>query len=276
MRLLPIPSLAFLVLSTVVPAFAQDLTIVSRVTHDGGPPETTASYISSDHARIAAGDGKEVIVDFKTGQMAMLDLKKKTYSVITRQDMDAFAARMQEQVNSPEMKKAQAEMKKAEEQIKNLPPEQRKQIEAMMGGMFAVDVQKTGTTRKVAGYTCENWTVTFGQISRSEECLTNDLKFPPQTWDMYRNYMASLQSMMTALGPMARFATKMFEDLKKMKGFPLAKTTTVDVMGHKSVTTSEVTEIKRSAISASAWEIPAGYTKVDNPMLKSLDRSGKK
>jgi hypothetical protein len=68
----------------------------------------------------------------------------------------------------------------------------------------------------------------------------------------------------------------MFEDLKKMKGFPLAKTTTVDVMGHKSVTTSEVTEIKRSAISASAWEIPAGYTKVDNPMLKSLDRSGKK
>lgn len=43
---LAIPSLALLVLSRVVPAFAQDLTIVSRVTHDGGPAETNVSYIS--------------------------------------------------------------------------------------------------------------------------------------------------------------------------------------------------------------------------------------
>lgn len=41
-------------------------------------------------------------------------------------------------------------------------------------------------------------------------------------------------------------------------------------MGHKSVVASEVTEVKRGPIPASAWEIPAGYTKVDNPMLKAL------
>ena len=30
-------------------------------------------------------------------------------------------------------------------------------------------------------------------------------------------------------------------------------------------------EVRKGPIPASAWEIPAGYTKIDNPMLKSLE-----
>ena len=47
-------------------------------------------------------------------------------------------------------------------------------------------------------------------------------------------------------------------------------------MGRRSVVTTEVTTIKYGAIPASAFEIPAGYSKVDNPMMKSLDRMGKR
>jgi hypothetical protein len=261
---LSIPSLAFVILSTALPAIAEDLTIVSKVTHDGGPAETSTSYISSDHVRMSQPDGNEAIVDLKSGQMSMLDGKKKTYYVITRQDIDAMAVKIQEQMNSPEMKKAQ-------EQMKNLPPE----IQQRMSGMFAVDVEKSGSTRTIAGYKCDNWTITIGQFSRTEECVTNELKFPLQAWDMYRGYADSMKNLMTAMGPMARSVATMQEQFKKMKGFSLASTTTMNVMGRKSASVSEVTAIKQGPIPASAWEIPAGYTKVDNPMMKAIARRGK-
>jgi hypothetical protein len=257
-----IHSLAALVLGASVFADAEDLTIVSKRTRDGKPSDSTTSYLASDHVRMAQDEGREAIVDLKTGQMTILDGKKKTYYVVTRQDMEAFKARMSERMNSPEMKQAQ-------ERMKDLPPEVQKKMEAMMGGAAgSFDVQKTGTTRKVAGYTCENWTVTLGQLSRSEECLTSELQFPVQAWDAYRDFAESIKSMTTALGPMGKNIAEMQEKFKSMKGFPLASTTTVSVMGRSTTTTSEVTEIKRGPIPASAWEIPAGYTKVDSPMLK--------
>jgi hypothetical protein len=264
-----IRSLVFVVLSTALPAIAADLTIVSKVTHDGGPAETSTSYISSDHVRMSQPDGNEAIIDLKSGQMTVLQGKKKTYYVITRQDMDAAAARVKEQMNSPEMKKAQ-------EQMNNLPPEQKKQMEAAMGGMFAYDVQKAGTTRTIAGYKCENWTVTIGQFSKSLQCVTNELKFPAQSMDMYRSYADSMKNMMAAMGPMAMNMAAIQEKAKKMKGFPLANATTTNVMGQRSVTTSEVTAIREGSIPASTWEIPAGYKKVDNPMMQSLGQRGKR
>lgn len=262
-------TLTALLLTAALPVLAEDVTIMSRVTRDGGPPQTTASYLASDHARMSQGDGKDMIINFKTGDMTTLDTAKKTYYVITRQDMDAMSAKMQEQMNSPEMKKRQ-------EQMNNLPPDQKAKMDAMMGGMFAVSVEKTGTSRKIAGFNCENWTVSIGQFSKTEECLTNDLKFPMQAWEIYKGYADSMKTMMAAMGPMASAATKMQEQFKKMKGYPIANTTTVDVMGHKSVTVTEVTSVKYGSIPASAWEIPADYTKVDNPMTKSMERNSRR
>ena len=257
-------SLTVLVLFIGVPAIAQDLTIVSKVTRDGGPPQTSISYISSDHVRMShGGDGIDSIVDVKTGQMTTLNTAKQTYYVTTRQDLDATVAKMNEQMNSPEAKKGQ-------EAMKNLPPDQQKKMDAMMGSMFTFDVQKTGTTRKIAGYRCDNWKVTMGQFSNSEECLTSELQFPAHAWDSYKGFADSMQTMMASMGPMAKNMAKMQEQFKQMKGYPLARSTTVSIMGHKSVVATEVTEVKRGPIPASAWEIPAGYTKVDNPMLKAM------
>jgi hypothetical protein len=258
-----------LLLTATIPALAEDLTIVSKVVRDGGPPQTSASYIASDHVRISQGDGKEMILDLKSGDMTMLDSAKKTYSVMTRQEIEAMNAKLKEQMNSPEMKKAQ-------KQMDNLPPEQKAKIEAMMGGMFAVTVEKSGTSRKIAGYNCDNWTVAIGKFSKSDECLTTELKYPVSAWDAYKGFADTMKTMMAAMGPMAKGAMKMQEQFKKMKGFPLANTTTVDVMGHKSVTATEVTSVKYGPIPASAFEIPAGYTKVDSPLAKSMERMGKR
>ena len=85
---------------------SDDLTIVSKHTHDGKPAGTSTSYLASDHVRMAREDGHETIVDLKTGVMTTLDGKKKTYYTITKQDMEQLKVKMQEKMNSPEMKKA--------------------------------------------------------------------------------------------------------------------------------------------------------------------------
>jgi hypothetical protein len=265
MRIVP-RSLALLSVAIGLPLIAQDITLVSKVTRDGGAPQTATSYISSEHIRMSQGDGKEMIVDFKSGDMTTIDSAKKTYYVMTRADFDVMAAQMKQKMDSPEMKQAQ-------EAMKNLPPEQQKRVEAMMGSMMALDVKDNGTSRKIAGYNCENWTITMGQFSKMDECITSDLQFPARAWDMYRDYADSLKSMMASMGPMAKSMGNMQEQLKKIKGYPLATTTAVNVMGHKSLVVSEVTEVKRGPIPASAWEVPAGYTKVDNPMLKAMQRA---
>jgi len=264
-----IRSLPLLAFFLAAPLLADDLTIVSKVTRDGAAPKTSVSYLSADRVRVAQGDGKEVIVELGSGRMTTLDDAKKTYFVTTREDLEKFAERLKEQMNSPEMRKAR-------EAMKNLPAEDRKRADEAMGGMFDVEVRKAGTARRIAGYPCEDWIVSIGRFSRSEECLTQDLKFPAQAFDMYRGMADSMKSVMASFGPMAADASKMTEQFKKMKGYPLANTTTVDVMGHKSVVATEVTEIRRGPIPASAWEIPAGYRKTDNPMLKAFDRSRRK
>jgi hypothetical protein len=255
-------SLALLLISAS--ASAQDLTIISKVTSNGST-QTSRSYISSDRLRLSQPDGNDVIFDVKSGDMTILDAKKKTYYTITQKDMDDMAAMMRERMNSPEMKNAM-------EQMKKLPPEQRKQMEQMMGGMFAFNVQKSGTTRTIAGYKCENWTITIGQLSKSEQCITQDVKLPARVWDPYKKFADNMKSMMSAMGPMAKNFDSMREQMEKMKGFPLATTTTTTIMGNKTVTTSEVTALDRGAIPASAWAIPSGYTRVESPMKQALKK----
>jgi hypothetical protein len=138
----------------------------------------------------------------------------------------------------------------------------------MMGGAGGLDVQKTGTTRKIAGYTCENWTITLGTFSKTEQCLTTDLPVPVQAWTAYRDFADSMRSMMAAMGPMGKSMADAATKMKDMKGFPLALTTTSSMMGRTINASTEVVEVKKGAIPPSAWAIPEGYKKVDNPMLK--------
>jgi hypothetical protein len=169
-------------LLAALPAGADDLTIVSKMTRDGGEPTTATSYLSSDHARMVQPDGQEAILDLKTGQITVIDGRKKEYFVVTRQDMDQMKAKLQQTMNSPEMQRAQ-------EQMKNLPPEVQKRMQGMMGGAAgSFDVKKMGTTRKIAGYNCDNWTITLGQFSKTEQCVTTELPVPVQSWDAYRDF----------------------------------------------------------------------------------------
>jgi Domain of unknown function (DUF4412) len=251
-------------LGLAVPALADDLTILTKMTRGDEPPTTATSYVTVDHVRVVQADGREFMADLKSGNITMMDGKKKQYSVLTRQDMELIKARIQQQANSPEMQKAQ-------EQMKNLPPDIQKRMQAAMGGLVnALTVQKTGTTRKVAGYTCENFLVSFGQFSKTEQCMSTELPLPDQAWDSYRDFANSMMGMMGSMGPMSKGVSELREKMKDLKGFPMSVTTTTTLMGRELKSTSEVVEVRRGPVPAAAWQVPAGYTKVDSPLMKGV------
>jgi len=97
-------------ISASMTCMADDLTVVSNVTTNGKPGGTQTSYISSDHIRHSESKGDDVIIDLKSGTMTNIDGKKKTYSIMTRQDMETMQAAMAARMNDPKMKQAMAMM----------------------------------------------------------------------------------------------------------------------------------------------------------------------
>jgi hypothetical protein len=235
-----------------VACMADDLTVVSNVTTNGQPEGTQTSYISSDHIRHSESQGNDMIIDLKNGAMTNIDGKKKTYYVMTKEEMEAMQAAMAERMNDPKMKQAMAMMK------------------GMSSSMASgTEVKKTGVTRKVAGYACEEWLITMGGLMSMTDCVTNDLKYPMQSWAALADFQESMRKSMS-FGPTAKSGADYAEKMKSIKGFPVASTTTVDAGVMKTTTATEVTNVSRAPIPASTWDVPAGFTKVENPMLRSL------
>lgn len=250
--------LAGLVLLAALPAGAEDLTIVSQRSRGDHPPSAETMYLTSARMRISSPDGNDSIIDYATGNITMINDKKKEYFVMTPADMEAAAAKMKEM---------QAKM---QESMKNMPPALREKMAGAMGGMDqAVKVEKGTGGRTVAGYACENWIVTIGSFSRQESCVTSQIQFPAAAFDGMK---AMAERMRGVGGAMGAGMSGLWEKFKEMKGFPLATTATTTVMGHQETTKSEVTEVKKGPVPDSAFQVPAGYKKVESPMAK-LGRS---
>jgi hypothetical protein len=248
-----------LVVAAAVPASA-DLTVVSKLSADG-KTQTAISYLTADKARIVQPGGHEVIFDAARSEITLIDNNKKQYFVMMKQEMEDAAARMQQQ-----KKHADAKM---EDAMKKVPPEMREKMKSMIdvGGMMAsaVEVQKATGGRQIAGYKCENWILTIGEMFKTEECLSTDVPYPTEAWQSFR----SLQTILQSMGPAMSSASALREKTKELKGFPLASTTTANVLGNTHTTSSEVQEIKQGAIAANVFDLPAGYKKVESP-LKSM------
>jgi Domain of unknown function (DUF4412) len=250
-------SLLTIIMAAGTTCAAEDLTVISSVTTNGKPGGIDTNYISGDHIRHSQSQGTDVIIDLKTGTMTNINEKKKNYFVMTKQDMDAMQAKMTERMNDPKVKQAMAMMQG-------------------LGSSMAssTEVKKTGVRRKVAGYACEEWLISMGGMMSMTECVTNDLKYPVQSWAAMADFSESMRKSMSGFGPSAKAGADYAEKMKSIKGFPVATSSTVDAGVMKMTTTSEVTEVRRDTIPASTWEVPQGFTQVENPMLRSMQQSG--
>jgi len=188
-----------------------------------------------------------MIIRMDQEKVYTIDPAKKTYSEMTFADMEAFA------------KKAGDRMAQMKEQMKNMPPEQRKQMEAMtsmMGGgaEVPVEISATGETKTVGGFKCAKYVVKRGGKEIMTMWATKDLagfENLRKDWMEFGKRMASLTKM-SGLG----------EAYQKIEGFPME--TDMDMMG-KTMTTT-VTKVEKKSTAASEFTVPAGYTKAESPL----------
>jgi hypothetical protein len=239
------------ILAVAVPVAAEDLTIVYKTTGPNQPALST-DYMTATMARYSAGTSDR-IVDLKTGRIVTVDHQRKVWSEITAAEIEAA------------MKKAKAQMDQA---MAGMPPEMRQKMQGMMGGAAGSLKVTKGGTRTVAGYPCDEYTLTMGANMTQKSCNTTAITLPFDFNQMRKLTSASNPALAKMMGDMET-ATK---ELQQIKGLPIAETTTMQMMGKSMVTTKEATEIKKGPIPASVFEVPAGYKKVESPLAKMGQR----
>ncbi len=244
---------AFLASALALPALAEDLTIVSKATGPMGTGGATTQYFSSSKFRSSTGD-TETIFDVAGSTLTVIDNRKKEYWTSTLAEMNSM------------MSAATDQMKQMQDQMKGN-PQAALMMEKMMGGggAAAASVQKGPNPKKIAGYDCEHWLASMGEAFKMEMWTTAAITPPTQFWE-------ARQAQLSA-NPMTQRYAKLFEEMKKIKGFTLAETTSISMMGRNMTTSSEATEVKKGPIPESAFALPAGYKKVESPMKDAMAKS---
>jgi hypothetical protein len=234
--------IAVLAFAVALPALAkaEELTVVSRVTVNQGAPTTSTQYISAQKIRSSDGE-HDTIVDVAGGRFTVINHKKKEYYEFTREDMAAAMAQLEQQMSGP----------------------MGAMFEKMLGGKAGDVTVRKGESRKVAGYDCTNYTFTLGENMKYDVCTTQGVQLPDQLY-----YYDALKGPYSMMGPVGKRFEKLFDEMKKIKGFPVAMNSTVNMMAVKMQIASEATDVKKGPIPAAAFAIPEGYKKKDAPFKK--------
>jgi hypothetical protein len=257
---------ALLVLTGTAQA-ADGLLIVQKTT-GGGTPQTNQIQIESKRMRAESSSptgGKAVIMfDSAKEVLIMVDMDKKTYSEMTRADVDAIGAQMANA--APQMAAAMAAM---QEQLKSMPPEQRAQVEAMMKGRMGgagmpgaapkkIQYRKAGTAT-VGKWTCDKYDGFEGEQKTSEVCTVDPkaLGFAASDFEVTKQLMAFFKRLMPQMADQM-FSIGTQED-QGFTGVPVRQMVTV---GGRQIT-SEISEVSRQTFPDSVFQVPAGFQKTD-------------
>jgi len=222
-------------LAVVLPRFGvgEDLTIVSTVTTPRGTTRTQTQYLSSSRMRLS-GEDRDTIVDLTSGKILILDNRRKEYSETSLDDLRVFF----DQIDS-----AMAG---------------RSIVDGTIGATTAVTVEKGTGGKKVAGYDTEPYILTMGDSMRMEVFVTTALEPPARYFDARKVAYASR-------GPMARPFVRLYDEMKKIKGFPLATSLDHRMRVTRRQVTTEANEVRKGPIPESVFAAPSDYKKVESP-----------
>lgn len=221
------------ILGSALTAAAGDLTIVSKVTPAKGDAYTSTQYLTPERMRISDGE-TDTIVDLKDGKIVQIDHTKKTYFETTFAEMQQHFAELAQMLESNPM------------------------MQSMMGKVTDVSVQKTASTREIAGYSCTDYRITLGSSFSETVCVTPDIDVPMEYYD-------ASKMMYAMMGPMASRFEKLLDEMKKLEGFAVATDLDMKVMGMDASSSSEVTEVREGSVPDEVFAVPAGYKKKKAP-----------
>jgi hypothetical protein len=182
--------------------------------------------------------------------MYMVDHKRKEYTVFDRESVEAIASQMNEA------------MRQMNEQLAQMPPEQREMMEKMLKGRlpegggqpFSMDVRDMGIDQGYRKY--EVW-VNSEKQSEVWTSTPSELGISQNSLEVFKRMAGFFSTLMKAFSSNPMFGASLgkspFAGLQNMQGFPVRTRNLMD----GSETRTSVESIL--AVGADAFEIPSRY-----------------
>jgi len=220
---------------------------------DGGPQVVMVQdgkvRMNNEH------DGNGMIL--KNSVLYVIDNKRKTYTEIDK-------ATMKQTIDQ-----ASAAMKEMEEQLKSMPPEQRAQMEKMMGGMMPAkkdvyEAKDTGKSETSEGRQCRVWNLLKNGKPSEELCVVPFASLPgKEDFEKAFKELAEATASMTAGLPGAGDSIKVRNSIS---GFPV-RVRNFDEAGKLRGTETILTQWVAESLPGSTFDVPAGFAKKDLPKM---------
>ena len=235
---------------------AQGLVLVEQQTRDG---KATASQIQLDKTHIraesrASGENMAFVFDENGQTLRVINFDQKTYI-----EMDGvLKQQMQEQ------------LAQIQEQLKQLPPDQRAVIEQAMRGRGGVpglqpaklEYRQAGSD-KVGNWACTKYEGYQGPQKVMDVCAAEpkQLGVTAADFEVAKHLAEFLQGFFPTAANQIVVAGTQTE--QGFSGIPVRRTTYVN---GRADTVSEIKEVRREAIPASAFEVPSGFKRQTPPI----------
>ena len=235
---------------------------VETVSHDTKANTTELSqkmYVQSGAGRFVDPEGRSSIIKGET--MYIVDENEKSYIVLDKATMEQLG------------KQLSAAMDRMKDQLAKMPPEQRAQMEQMMGikaptddgASWEVETIDTGKSDKVEGRACKIWDVKRNGKLDDQLCVAPYSSLPGKEdfQATFRNFGKVFEQMGKSLPTFSGMMSNEMAALTKVNGFPVR---TRSYENGKLADEERLVKIWREeTIPASMFEVPAGYTQKKMP-----------
>jgi hypothetical protein len=229
---------------------------------NGQPGRPQVMYLDTDKLRMSSPDN-DMIYRGDQSKVWIVRPQDKAYIELTPEGMAQMKAQMDQM---------QAQM---QQRMASMPPEQRKQMEAMMAGRGMgpnapakpqITYTKAGEPKKVGDYSCTPFTVTMTAGPASDFCIASlsdlgltrdDLK----SFVGFGQFMSQMGGTGTQRSPMASLDFDSMKQQIGFDGFPV-ETAFKAPDGRHNVDTV-LKSIQHEAPPAGTFDIPAGFTRQD-------------
>lgn len=229
-------------------------------TTEGKGASFSAMLIGHGKIRTDADKMTAVILDPTAGAVVLLDHGKRTFTRLTRADIDQLVKTMDDA------------MKQMEQAMARMPPEMKERMKGMMSSMGtmaggAIERVDTGERATVAGRPCRIFRTRVAERVTNESCMADPsaIELPAADRATLTAALAWMSEFSERLskGPLARIGAAM-----QMPGglIPLRSS---DIAPDGTRSTSEFAGVSTASIPASTFEVPDGYKeqKIDMPRM---------
>lgn len=250
-------------LALLASAAAQAGVVVESVERDaktGKIGDGTRMYIQGSVARFdqSLNAAQSEYVIFRDDTLFIVEPAQRSYTAMDRKTVSAMAGQMG------------AAMQQMRAQLANLPPEQRKMMEQMMGGNMPgakappapLVARDLGRSEKVDGRSCRLWELTRGKVIDSQVCVVpfNSLAGKEDVLGLMQRMSEMMKPLAEALEGLGSISTDT-EAMASVKGFPVLWR---DYEGGKpSGKETLMRSWREENVDAALLQVPKGYRKRD-------------